>query len=114
MGEVEGVIRRTLHKLAGQALAAYATTQRSKWILEWPGQLVLNCSQASPAFMPALTSAVTPAAAPAFNLALSPAFTSAVSPAVFPAVPLAVAPAANPSVCLLSALLDPALCKSHS
>ncbi|DBB17907.1 TPA: hypothetical protein ACH3X3_002922 [Trebouxia sp. C0006] len=45
MGEVEGVIRRTLHKLAGQALAAYATTQRSKWILEWPGQLVLNCSQ---------------------------------------------------------------------
>lgn len=47
MGEVEGVIRRTLHKLAGQALAAYATTQRSKWILEWPGQLVLNCSQVS-------------------------------------------------------------------
>ena len=49
MGEVEGVIRRTLHKLAGQALAAYATTQRSKWILEWPGQLVLNCSQVCPA-----------------------------------------------------------------
>lgn len=47
MGEVEGVIRRTLHRLAGQALAAYATTQRSKWILEWPGQLVLNCSQVS-------------------------------------------------------------------
>jgi dynein heavy chain len=47
MGEVEGVIRRTLHKLAGQALAVYATTQRSKWILEWPGQLVLNCSQVS-------------------------------------------------------------------
>ena len=45
MGEVEGVMRRTLHKLAGQALAAYAVTDRSKWILEWPGQLVLNCSQ---------------------------------------------------------------------
>ena len=45
MGEVEGVIRRTLHKLAGQALAAYAVAERSKWILEWPGQLVLNCSQ---------------------------------------------------------------------
>lgn len=45
MGEVEGVMRRTLHKLAGQALAAYAATERSKWILEWPGQLVLNCSQ---------------------------------------------------------------------
>lgn len=51
MGEVEGVIRRTLHKLAGQALAAYATTQRSKWILEWPGQLVLNCSQVGPAVL---------------------------------------------------------------
>ena len=47
MGEVDGVIRRTLHKLAGQALAAYAVTQRSKWILEWPGQLVLSCSQVS-------------------------------------------------------------------
>ena len=53
MGEVEGVIRRTLHKLAGQALAAYATTQRSKWILEWPGQLVLNCSQVSLTASPA-------------------------------------------------------------
>ena len=51
MGEVEGVIRRTLHKLAGLALAAYATTQRSKWILEWPGQLVLNCSQVCPALV---------------------------------------------------------------
>ena len=48
MGEVEGVIRRTLHKLAAQALAAYAATERSKWILEWPGQLVLNCSQVCP------------------------------------------------------------------
>ena len=48
MGEVEGVIRRTLHKLAAQALAAYAATERSKWILEWPGQLVLNCSQVEP------------------------------------------------------------------
>ena len=48
MGVAEGVIRRTLHKLAGQALAAYAVTQRSKWILEWPGQLVLNCSQVNP------------------------------------------------------------------
>ncbi|KAK9812825.1 hypothetical protein WJX72_004356 [[Myrmecia] bisecta] len=45
MGEVEGVIKRTLHKLAGEALAAYATTERSTWILQWPGQLVLNCSQ---------------------------------------------------------------------
>ncbi len=43
--ESEGCIRRTLHKVAGEALAAYAKTDRSKWILEWPGQIVLNCSQ---------------------------------------------------------------------
>jgi dynein heavy chain, axonemal len=43
--EVEGVMKRTLHKLAGEALDAYARTERSRWILEWPGQLVLNCSQ---------------------------------------------------------------------
>ena len=45
LNEVEGVIRRTVHKLAEEALTAYAVTERSKWILEWPGQLVLNCSQ---------------------------------------------------------------------
>ncbi len=45
LNEVEGVIRRTVHKLAEEALTAYTVTERSKWILEWPGQLVLNCSQ---------------------------------------------------------------------
>ncbi|GFR45764.1 hypothetical protein Agub_g7181 [Astrephomene gubernaculifera] len=41
----ESCIRRTLHKIAGDALEAYARTERSRWILEWPGQIVLNCSQ---------------------------------------------------------------------
>ena len=59
MGEVEGVMRRTLHKLAAQALAAYAVTDRSKWILEWPGQLVLNCSQVLPCFHTTAHSAMT-------------------------------------------------------
>lgn len=43
--DVESDIRRTLHKVAGDALEAYPRNERSKWILEWPGQLVLNCSQ---------------------------------------------------------------------
>jgi dynein heavy chain, axonemal len=43
--ETESVMKRTLHKTAGNALQAYAQGERSKWILEWPGQLVLNCSQ---------------------------------------------------------------------
>ena len=42
---VEGVMKRTLHRLASDALAAYAMMERSRWILDWPGQLVLNCSQ---------------------------------------------------------------------
>ena len=43
--EVEAAIKRTLHKITGEALAAYARTTRSAWILQWPGQLVLNGSQ---------------------------------------------------------------------
>lgn len=38
-------MKRTLHKLSGEALEAYSHTERVRWILEWPGQLVLNCSQ---------------------------------------------------------------------
>ncbi|KAG2490029.1 hypothetical protein HYH03_011494 [Edaphochlamys debaryana] len=41
----ESCIRRTLHKIAGDSLEAYAKTERSRWILDWPGQIVLNCSQ---------------------------------------------------------------------
>ena len=43
--DVEADIRRTLHKVAGDSLEAYARSERSRWILEWPGQIVLNCSQ---------------------------------------------------------------------
>lgn len=38
-------MKRTLHKLAGESLFAYTQTERSHWLLEWPGQLVLNISQ---------------------------------------------------------------------
>lgn len=43
--QTESVMKRTLHSLAGEALRSYAQSERSQWILEWPGQLVLNCSQ---------------------------------------------------------------------
>ena len=43
--EVEEQMRGALHKVAGEAIEAYVGEERSKWILEWPGQLVLNCSQ---------------------------------------------------------------------
>jgi hypothetical protein len=32
-------------QIASESLEAYARTTRSEWILDWPGQLVLNCSQ---------------------------------------------------------------------
>jgi dynein heavy chain, axonemal len=43
--EAETVIKQTLHTVSGAALEAYPTKARSEWILDWPGQLVLNCSQ---------------------------------------------------------------------
>lgn len=43
--EFEGQMKQTLHKLAGESLLAYTQTERSRWLLEWPGQLVLNISQ---------------------------------------------------------------------
>lgn len=43
--ETESAIRRTLHRIAGEALEAYVGADRARWILDWPGQLVLNCSQ---------------------------------------------------------------------
>ncbi|KAF5825339.1 dynein heavy chain, N-terminal region 2-domain-containing protein, partial [Dunaliella salina] len=43
--EVEGAMKRTLHKVAGESIEAYTKGPRLKWILNWPGQLVLNCSQ---------------------------------------------------------------------
>lgn len=45
--EVEGAMKRAVHGLAKEALTAYPKSARTSWILDWPGQLVLNCSQAS-------------------------------------------------------------------
>ena len=45
LGEVEEAMMQALRKQAGLAVDAYAGTDRNKWILEWPGQLVLGCSQ---------------------------------------------------------------------
>eukprot|EP00878_Enallax_costatus_P013463 GHUV01014078.1.p1 GENE.GHUV01014078.1~~GHUV01014078.1.p1 ORF type:complete len:1340 (+),score=424.03 GHUV01014078.1:252-4271(+) len=43
--EVEGAIKRTMHSITREALTAYPKTARTTWILQWPGQLVLNGSQ---------------------------------------------------------------------
>lgn len=40
-------MKRAVHSLAREALTAYPKGPRSSWILQWPSQLVLNCSQAS-------------------------------------------------------------------
>lgn len=40
-------MKRTMHSIAREALAAYPKAARTQWILQWPGQLVLNCSQVS-------------------------------------------------------------------
>jgi dynein heavy chain, axonemal len=43
--EIEAAMKHSMHAIAGECLRAYAQTDRSCWILQWPGQLVLNCSQ---------------------------------------------------------------------
>jgi dynein heavy chain len=40
-------MKRAVHGLAKEALMAYPKNARTSWILQWPSQLVLNCSQAS-------------------------------------------------------------------
>lgn len=39
-------MKRAVHTLVREALTAYPRSARTDWILQWPGQLVLNCSQA--------------------------------------------------------------------
>ncbi|KAK3261578.1 hypothetical protein CYMTET_29517 [Cymbomonas tetramitiformis] len=43
--EVEAAMMNSLRKVACASVAAYANTARCKWILEWPGQMVLGISQ---------------------------------------------------------------------
>jgi hypothetical protein len=38
-------MKRAVHSLAKEALTAYPKSPRTSWILQWPSQLVLNCSQ---------------------------------------------------------------------
>ena len=45
LDSVEAQMRQALLKVSGDAIEAYSSTPRDKWIFDWPGQLVLNCSQ---------------------------------------------------------------------
>jgi hypothetical protein len=46
--EVQGAMKRTTHSITREALTAYPKAARTSWILQWPGQLVLNGSQVWP------------------------------------------------------------------
>jgi hypothetical protein len=43
--DVQGAMKRTMHSITREALVAYPKASRTSWILQWPGQLVLNGSQ---------------------------------------------------------------------
>ena len=45
MLELEQCIKDTLHRTTKDSVQGYAKTPRKEWILEWPGQLVLNVGQ---------------------------------------------------------------------
>lgn len=41
MLEIEAVMRKSLKSSCKESLAAYLTTQRTLWVRQWPGQIVL-------------------------------------------------------------------------
>ena len=43
--DVEEVMRESLRQIMRDAVAAYPSEERATWVLEWPGQVVLNGSQ---------------------------------------------------------------------
>ena len=43
--QVEDVMKLSLREVMGKAVAAYPTTKRTDWVLQWPGQIVLAASQ---------------------------------------------------------------------
>ena len=43
--EFEDVMKLSLHKVTQEAVASYPTSTRERWILDWPGQVVLCGSQ---------------------------------------------------------------------
>lgn len=45
--QVEAAMKQAVHSLARESLTAYPKSARTSWMLQWPSQLVLNCSQAS-------------------------------------------------------------------
>jgi len=45
MLEFEDVMKDSIQKVMGESVASYPTTPREKWILDWPGQIVLGASQ---------------------------------------------------------------------
>ena len=38
-------MKLSLREVMGKAVAAYPTTKRTDWVLQWPGQIVLAASQ---------------------------------------------------------------------
>jgi dynein heavy chain len=45
LSEVESLMFASVHKSMAEAMKAYSTTERDKWVLQWPGQVVLGVSQ---------------------------------------------------------------------
>ncbi|KAJ3222668.1 Dynein heavy chain 3, axonemal [Clydaea vesicula] len=43
--QVEKVMQSSVHQQVSNAMKAYAETKREKWVLEWPGQVVICVSQ---------------------------------------------------------------------
>lgn len=52
-------MKRAVHGLAKEALTAYPKSGRTQWILQWPSQLVLNCSQVQRACLVQQTISIT-------------------------------------------------------
>eukprot|EP01135_Chromosphaera_perkinsii_P003458 Nk52_evm27s243 gene=Nk52_evmTU27s243 len=45
LGELEAQMRKSVHRVIGQAMAVYEGTERHQWVLDWPGQIVIGVSQ---------------------------------------------------------------------
>lgn len=43
--QVERMMKKSLHTVTSQSVAAYPTKPRDAWLLDWPGQVVLAVSQ---------------------------------------------------------------------